>query len=1047
MLAIQAEMTPQEARATADASSGWLEISLDLDDDDDFDFDDYDEKLNVEQKKKEEQVSGPPKGFERSHRSEGREPTTTAAAHTQAVIVSEGVAKLLETKAFTTEPPAAHKIFENAEWLRERVVATDRLDSETPLIVVHWSVLKRLGRLPRNPDDAEHFDKAVDVIDNYITGKATHLLVICMVSHRWNRPGLPHPDSGDNAKARALAKYGDAARARNVDMYFWLDYAGVNQENFRDKVVGISKLPCIVASCTEFLIFWSEDYEPRAWTRMERFIGYVLSPCRNFRVIDENYGKPVAMELLTKSGAVVASKISTSPPSLKVTDPLKGKLTSESDRPQLERLVALGHMFPPVAYRGTCSKVVQDGKSKVELIRMAASRTLVGTQTWSNADFVTDIVAVDSRDAEDALFKKAAEDAFTKRLQEELILGFGFTVWWFVLYNLLRSISPMITNGLWVAGAGISHCGGRQSFWTWVFEFEAYFMTLKGIMISCFYWLFMPRPTPRYAYYTQILHVIFTFMMIGFTSMMSFLWVAFGLHDEGTLSWLLFKANFPVGASTAFITFGPLYLCMNYDRGSRWFAMKRYILLTIVHICDVLLITASHAYVFFFNHVMEEWMPEFEDNFVVHNLLQLLLVSGYTLGFMPLLGKVFWFGVLLVDKFAPMNDLQHEWFIYFSTVICDMHRLMYSRELFVNLNSHFLFYLILAKDVNYVLYQFVIKAHPLWQTFIIGMFHPDGMTTRNGASWWMLRSMRVVRCLSEAMECPKVWLSWHRATIDAGFKSTEDAPTTQFNFFCCDTMVQMKNLPSPFSGKFSHLKDMSEKERMTTIRSWVKEANFNVRQRVAPESSTCQSWSGEESTKTHDARTHRRGDDCAWEVAFAGAAHEMVGETVVKSVSTVSNDTSLWSKDGNAKKVGSILGVTWESEFYSYLSLRLNGIIFLRAQARVTVSIATALSYIFTGVIIRSTSAKKVMNSVKDHEEELEMKTFVAGISFLVCDLLMMAILNYYHLRKRKHRIFHLAKFGRIFQSKMLFIMLVICTACCKSDFFLTYPEIKFCGI
>eukprot|EP00971_Amphidinium_carterae_P027909 549756-Amphidinium_carterae.1 len=52
-----------------------------------------------------------------------------------------------------------------------------------------------------------------------------------MISHRWRRPDYPHPDDEKNHKAKALAKYGEAALVRNVEMYFWLDFAGVNQDN------------------------------------------------------------------------------------------------------------------------------------------------------------------------------------------------------------------------------------------------------------------------------------------------------------------------------------------------------------------------------------------------------------------------------------------------------------------------------------------------------------------------------------------------------------------------------------------------------------------------------------------------------------------------------------------------------------------------------------------------------------------------------------------------------------------------------------------------
>eukprot|EP00971_Amphidinium_carterae_P042618 837942-Amphidinium_carterae.1 len=115
-----------------------------------------------------------------------------------------------------------------------------------------------------------------------------------------------------------------------------------------------------------------------------------------------------------------------------------------------------------------------------------------------------------------------------------------------------------------------------------------------------------------------------------------------------------------------------------------------------------------------------------------------------------------------------MQDLQHQRFIYFATVICDMHRLVYSRELFANLNSMLLFYAILLKDFNYMIYQFGIKAHPLWQTLMVGIFHPDGITQAGGQQGRaLMAAMKLIQFFAELMEFPKTWLSWHRETIDA----------------------------------------------------------------------------------------------------------------------------------------------------------------------------------------------------------------------------------------------------------------------------------------
>eukprot|EP00971_Amphidinium_carterae_P086323 1708402-Amphidinium_carterae.1 len=118
---------------------------------------------------------------------------------------------------------------------------------------------------------------------------------------------------------------------------------------------------------------------------------YVLSPCPQFRVIDENYGKPVPLEALTKSGVVTAGSVFQQTPMLQITDPLSGNLTSEADRQQLTSLVEVGKLFPPMAYRGIASKVVDFDKSRVELLRMAAaSRRSKKAQEQLGSDFRTE---------------------------------------------------------------------------------------------------------------------------------------------------------------------------------------------------------------------------------------------------------------------------------------------------------------------------------------------------------------------------------------------------------------------------------------------------------------------------------------------------------------------------------------------------------------------------------------------------------------------------------------------------------------------------------
>mmetsp|Transcript_34044 Transcript_34044/g.79625 ORF Transcript_34044/g.79625 Transcript_34044/m.79625 type:complete len:1032 (-) Transcript_34044:158-3253(-) len=979
------------------------------------------------------------------------EDAVLAAALKEAHRVTEGVVQLLEEKRFHTEPPPQEEIFQNALWLKERVESTDSLDPKTPFTIVHWSALEQLGRLPRNPDDQQCFHRAVDIIDEYINGQATSSLVICMISHRWRRPTAPHPDDKENSKARSLARYGKDAAQRNVDMYFWLDFAGVNQDDLRDKVVGISKLPCIVATCNEFLVFWSDDYESRAWTRLERYIGYILSPCKDFKVIDSNYGRKVSMRKLQKTGVVHQSSI-WSPITMKIMDPLQGAITCTSDKAHLESLVQVGMMFPPVAYRGVASTIVAFDTSSIDLVLMEGAK--VRRSKTGHASLFTNQTGHLSASGDKDGYSKAVQETFNKNVRQDLVMGFGFTVKWFILYNILRSLLPLVCNGAWVAMAGLGNCGSRQSFWTFALGYDAYFIILKGCMITCYFFVFMPPPTPERKEYTARLHLLMVAMMFLFNVLLAVLWLGLELHNEGVATWLLYKVNFPVSALLTFVAFSPLYLKMNYEVEKRPLARRRYVLLSLVLVCDVFFIATSHAYVFFFRYAMEEWVPELEGNFILQNGAQVALVLGFTMLYMPLLGKIWWFGIYLVDKLAPMPDLQHQQFIYFATVICDMHRLMYSRELFVNLDSYYLFYLILLKDFSYMMYQFGIKAHPMWQTLVVGIFHPEGLARPGKRGGLILFGMKMVRCFAEMMEMPKLWLSWNRTIIDAGFSDEDGGQLGNISYFCCDTLIEIQNLPSAFSGKYAKLKDVPATQRRAMIKKWVKESNSGV---VANNSA--------ESLQPGSPQMMplERCKESAWDVSAADAGtfdfddNQSMASSAQDMTPTASTATggswpmtamsSSKSMRGSGRRASSVaVPVTWETEFYSYITMRLNGIIFLRAQARMTVSIASALSYIFMGLIIRSTGSKRVLNFVKDHNAEIETRVLVAGISFLLIDVMTMALLNYHHLADRRLQIFHLAKFGRLFQSKAFFYMLALCTVCCNSDIYLTYPDMDFCN-
>ena len=63
----------------------------------------------------------------------------------------------------------------------------------------------------------------------------------------------------------------------HFDYYFWIDFAGVNQYNLREKHLGMSVLCAFAAATVEIIMYNSStaSYEPRAWTRLERMLGYM----------------------------------------------------------------------------------------------------------------------------------------------------------------------------------------------------------------------------------------------------------------------------------------------------------------------------------------------------------------------------------------------------------------------------------------------------------------------------------------------------------------------------------------------------------------------------------------------------------------------------------------------------------------------------------------------------------------------------------------------------------------------------------------------------
>src|SRR5690349_24970497 len=75
------------------------------------------------------------------------------------------------------------------------------------MLLLHWDKLRQLERIPRFDEDQAM--PAIQGIERY----SAPFVEIFMVSHKWLRPSLDptqsHPDTPDNAKARAINAFSE----------------------------------------------------------------------------------------------------------------------------------------------------------------------------------------------------------------------------------------------------------------------------------------------------------------------------------------------------------------------------------------------------------------------------------------------------------------------------------------------------------------------------------------------------------------------------------------------------------------------------------------------------------------------------------------------------------------------------------------------------------------------------------------------------------------------------------------------------------------------
>jgi len=211
--------------------------------------------------------------------------------------------------------------------------------------------------IPRNPTDIEYVRNAIDVIAEAEENE-DDLIQFAFFSHRWCRPhwcescassaacplaGTAHPDCAEHKKAAFLAQMGKKVKAQGIDLWYWVDFASIDQDDPIKRTQGIAKLPLYMACCGAMIIWLTDEYEGRAWTRTERVLCYTFAPVSKAFVHDPS-GPLKANKALKKSMRGF---------DLLVTDPRQGHISAETDAEYVGALAECAASHSPVRSRGT----------------------------------------------------------------------------------------------------------------------------------------------------------------------------------------------------------------------------------------------------------------------------------------------------------------------------------------------------------------------------------------------------------------------------------------------------------------------------------------------------------------------------------------------------------------------------------------------------------------------------------------------------------------------------------------------------------------------
>jgi len=117
-----------------------------------------------------------------------------------------------------------------------------------PMKMIPLEAFEKFGRIPRSSDLVETTATHLD-----LGRRGRSRCVVVFISHRWLRPSLnpeeAHPDSVDGVKYQAILTAAHKLKASVKDknqIYIWIDYFSIDQDNAALKKAGIRSLPAYV---------------------------------------------------------------------------------------------------------------------------------------------------------------------------------------------------------------------------------------------------------------------------------------------------------------------------------------------------------------------------------------------------------------------------------------------------------------------------------------------------------------------------------------------------------------------------------------------------------------------------------------------------------------------------------------------------------------------------------------------------------------------------------------------------------------------------------